>query len=180
MASILALVHARTRRDFRRYKKTTIRRRVERRMGVHHIEQLGDYLQYLREQPGEVMQLFKDLLIGVTCFFREPDAWQALAHDLLAPLLEEHDRDAPLRIWVPGCATGEEPYSAAIVVLEQFAQLHKNCPVQIFATDINDTALELPARPLLHQHRCRRLPRPAPPLLPQARRPRLSGWQAHP
>jgi two-component system CheB/CheR fusion protein len=143
LTGILALIHARTRRDFRRYKKNTIRRRVERRMGLHHIVQVGDYLNYLRESPAEVSQLFQDLLIGVTSFFRDPESWDALAHDFLTPLVAEHDSDeAPLRVWTPGCASGEEAYSAAIVLQEQLARAQKSCGVQVFATDINQHALE--------------------------------------
>jgi two-component system CheB/CheR fusion protein len=143
LTAILALVHARTRRDFRRYKKNTIRRRVERRMGLHHIVQLGDYLNFLRQDPAEVKQLFQDLLIGVTSFFRDPESWDALARHFLTPLVAEHDNEeVPLRVWTPGCATGEEAYSAAIVLQEQLAQAQKTCGVQVFATDINENALE--------------------------------------
>ncbi|MBI1914684.1 MAG: PAS domain-containing protein [Planctomycetes bacterium] len=143
LTSILALVHTRTRRDFRRYKKNTIRRRVERRMGLHHIVEVGDYLNFLRENPAEVSQLFRDLLIGVTSFFRDRESWDALAHDFLAPLVAQHDsEEAPLRVWAPGCATGEEAYSAAIVLQEQLARAQKSCGVQAFATDINEMALD--------------------------------------
>src|SRR5262249_9718755 len=114
---------------------------IERRMGLRHIDDFGAYLSCLRDHPNEVAALVKDLLIGVTSFFRDPEAWEALAHDVLKPLIKDCEPDGPLRIWVPGCATGEEPYSIAILLHEELAAAQKAWGVQIFATDINEDAL---------------------------------------
>ncbi len=138
--SILAVLHARTRCDFRCYKKGTLMRRIARRMGVTQIDGLADYLSYLREHSVEVTRLFKDLLIGVTGFFREPEAFKAL-EQAIARLLENKEPDSPLRVWVPGCASGEEPYSIAMTLIEQLQAAQKNCPLQVFATDIDEEAL---------------------------------------
>ena len=143
LASILALVKARTQRDFRRYKRSTMRRRIERRMGLSHVVSLGDYLTVLRQNPIEVSHLAKDMLICVTNFFRDPPAWEVLAQDFLGPLVRLKEADEPLRVWLPGCATGEEPYSLAIVLHEQLALAQKTCPVQVFATDLNPEALNI-------------------------------------
>ena len=138
--SILAVLHTRTRYDFRAYKKGTLLRRIARRMGLNRVEVLGDYLGFLREHPEEVTQLFKDLLIGVTGFFREPEAFAALER-VIAEIVERKTTDMPVRLWVPGCASGEEPYSIAMLVNERLQAARKNCPIQLFATDIDEEAL---------------------------------------
>ena len=138
--SILAVLHARTRCDFRCYKKGTLMRRIARRMGLTQIDRLADYLSYLREHSVEATRLFKDLLIGVTGFFREPEAFKAL-EEAIARLLENKEPASPLRVWVPGCASGEEPYSIAMTFIEQLQAAQKNCPLQVFATDIDEEAL---------------------------------------
>lgn len=139
---VLALIRARTKFDFRCYRKAMLARRVERRMGLHHIDRMADYLPYLRGDPEEVKHLVRDLLISVTSFFREKEAFQALQTDVIVPLVEARCSDTPLRIWVPGCATGEEAYSLAMLLLEQLAQTRKACSLQIFATDLDEDALE--------------------------------------
>jgi two-component system CheB/CheR fusion protein len=143
LGQVLALLRARTQYDFRSYRKKMLARRIERRMGINHIEQTADYLAFLREHPNEVKQLVKDMLISVTSFFRDPEAFEALKTEVIAPLVQTKGADAPLRVWVPGCATGEEAYSLAILLLEQLAAAQKSCPVQIFATDIDKDALEV-------------------------------------
>ena len=140
---VLALLRARTKFDFRCYRKKMLARRLERRMGLSHFENVADYLAYLREHPEEVKQLARDLLISVTSFFRDPDAFSALETEVIAPLIQAKDADAPLRVWVPGCATGEEPYSVAMLLLEQLAAAQKPCRLQIFATDVDEEALEV-------------------------------------
>jgi two-component system CheB/CheR fusion protein len=140
LRSILALLQARSRIDFRCYKKGTLLRRIRRRMGLNQLETLGDYLAFLRAHPNEPMQLFKDLLIGVTGFFREAPAFEAL-DEVIAKLIEHKDADKPIRIWVPGCASGEEPYSIAMLVSERLNAVQKDCPIQLFATDIDEAAL---------------------------------------
>ena len=143
LAAILTLVSARTRRNFHRYKKTTLRRRIERRMGLHHVPRLADYLVLLRRDPAEVVQLSRDLLIGVTSFFREPEAWDTLARDFLRPLLDQRQPGTALRAWAPGCATGEEAYSLAMVLHELLPPDQPDGDIQIFATDINEDALAI-------------------------------------
>jgi chemotaxis methyl-accepting protein methylase/signal transduction histidine kinase len=143
LPAILAVLRARTKYDFRGYKKGTLQRRIERRMGLQQIDGVARYLEYLRSHPPEADQLFKDLLIGVTSFFRDPPAFDELATKVLAALVRERSEDAPIRIWVPGCSTGEEAYSIAIVLAEQIAATQTECRVQVFGTDVDDNALEI-------------------------------------
>jgi two-component system CheB/CheR fusion protein len=140
---VLALLRARTKFDFRCYRKRMLTRRIERRMSLNHINQITDYLAFLREQPDEAKQLFRDLLISVTNFFRDPEAWQALETEVIAPLVGAKEFDAPLRVWSAGCATGEETYSLGIVLLEHLAAAKKSCQIQIFASDVDEEALEV-------------------------------------
>ena len=112
-------------------------------MSLSHFNQIADYLAFLREHPDEVKQLFRDLLISVTNFFRDPEAFQALETEVIVPLVRAKEPDAPLRVWSAGCATGEEPYSLGILLLEQLAAAQKNCRLQIFATDVDEDALEV-------------------------------------
>ena len=140
---MLALLRARTKLDFRCYRKKMLARRIERRMGLSHFDRIADYLAFLREHPDEVKQLARDLLISVTSFFRDPEAFSTLETEVIAPLVQAKEADAPLRVWVPGCATGEEPYSLGMLLLEQLAAAQKSCPVQIFATDVDEEALEV-------------------------------------
>jgi two-component system CheB/CheR fusion protein len=143
LPAFLAVLRARTKYDFRGYKKGTLQRRIERRMGLQQIDSVARYLDFLRSHPSDVDQLFKDLLIGVTSFFRDSQAFDELASKVLAALVRGRDQDAPIRIWVPGCSTGEEAYSIAIVLAEQIAAAQATCRVQIFATDVDDNALEV-------------------------------------
>jgi two-component system CheB/CheR fusion protein len=143
LSKVLALLRAQTRYDFRYYKKSMVLRRIIRRMGLRHIERPAAYLDLLRASPDEGKALLKDLLIGVTSFFRDPEAFKVLAEKVIPPLIAAHEPDTSLRVWVPGCASGEEAYSLAILLLEQLATAHKSCPVQIFATDIDAEALEV-------------------------------------
>ena len=114
-------MRARTKLDFRCYRKRMLTRRIERRMSLSHFNQIADYLAFLREHPDEVKQLSRDLLISVTNFFRDPEAFQVLETEVIAPLVRAKEPDAPLRVWSAGCATGEEPYSLGILLLEQLA-----------------------------------------------------------
>ena len=143
LPAILAVLRARTKHDFRGYKQGTIQRRIERRLGLQQVENVSKYVDFLRSNPAEVDQLYKDLLIGVTSFFRDAAAFEELASTVLADLVRRRDPDVPIRVWVPGCATGEEAYSLAILLAEQIAIAQSSCRVQIFATDIDDDALEV-------------------------------------
>ena len=138
---IVALLRARTKFDFGPYKRSTLSRRIQRRMQLAHVTRPADYLQRLRSDTTEVNALLKDFRIGVTSFFRDPQAWQVLERDVLGPLLAAKPSAARVRIWVPGCATGEEAYSIAMVVIEQLQAARKSCEVQIFATDVDHAAL---------------------------------------
>ncbi|MGB7217334.1 MAG: chemotaxis protein CheB, partial [Vicinamibacterales bacterium] len=147
LGHILSLVRVKTKRDFRGYRTNMLMRRVKRRMGLCHVDRIADYAEYLRVHPGEVQALGKDLSIGVTAFFREPDAFQVLDRVVIPELVRQHgqaaDGERPVRVWVPGCATGEEAYSIAMLFLEQFAMARQPVNLQIFATDIDDEALEV-------------------------------------
>lgn len=140
---ILAILRLHTKYDFRCYRKRMLSRRIERRMSLNHFDQLAEYHEYLRKHPDEVKKLFRDLLISVTHFFRDPEAFHALEMEVLNPLIQSKQHDAPLRIWSVGCATGEEPYSLGILLLEQLTDAQKSCPIQIFATDVDEAALDM-------------------------------------
>jgi two-component system, chemotaxis family, CheB/CheR fusion protein len=138
---IVALVLAQTGCDFRPYKKGTVIRRIERRMGLLRLSSFAEYNSLLHRDADEVKQLYKDLLIKVTSFFRNPEAFNELLSKAIAPLIQANASDAPLRIWVPGCASGEEAYSLAILATEQLAKAGKDCLLQLFATDVDEDAL---------------------------------------
>lgn len=140
---ILTLLRTHRDYDFRCYKKGTLLRRIQRRMSLHHLTQNVDYLNFLRTHPEELQALAKDLLIGVTRFFRDHEAWAFLETQVVQPLVSRQDSQGPLRIWVPGCATGEEVYSLAIVFTEQFQAAQKNPLLQIFASDLDQRALQI-------------------------------------
>ncbi len=141
---VFVLLRAQTRNDFSLYKNSTIYRRIERRMGLHQIDKLEHYVRFLRENPGETELLFKDLLIGVTSFFRDPAAWEHLKNEIIPALVSARPNGGALRAWVSGCSTGEEAYSLAIVFKEALEQLNpvKNVTLQIFATDLDPEAIE--------------------------------------
>jgi two-component system CheB/CheR fusion protein len=128
--------------DFTHYKHSTVRRRIQRRMVLNGHEKLSDYVTQLQENPTEVRLLADDLLICVTAFFREPDAFEALARTVFPTILENRSPENPVRVWIAGCATGEETYSIAICLAEVLEASGANVPVQIFATDISEAALD--------------------------------------
>jgi two-component system CheB/CheR fusion protein len=140
---VFALLQARTKHDFRHYRKKMIMRRIQRRMALLQIGDWDSYVDHLQTHEEEVHALFRDLLIGVTSFFRDPEAFQALAERALPKLVARATTDRPVRVWVPGCATGEETYSIAILLMEQFKKADKAASLQIFGTDINERALEI-------------------------------------
>ncbi len=128
--------------DFSYYKQTTIQRRILRRMALNKIKDISDYVQILKDNKTEVDALYQDLLITVTDFFRDPALYQALSTKILPNLVKNRKPNDPLRIWIPGCATGEEAISFAIVVLEYLGEKAISTQIQIFATDLNDKAIE--------------------------------------
>jgi two-component system CheB/CheR fusion protein len=141
LQKIFILLRAQMGHDFAYYKQSTIRRRIERRMAVNQIGELDQYVRYLRQSPREVETLFRELLITVTNFFRDAEAFQALEEQVIPHLLEK-PADEPIRVWVPGCATGEEAYSIAMLLQERMDAMRKRFKVQIFATDIDREAIE--------------------------------------
>ena len=141
VTKILLQVRTRTGHDFSNYKQNTIRRRIERRMAVHQIDKISHYLDFVRENHAEVETLYKDLLIGVTNFFRDPDAFGVLEKDVIPEILKTK-RNENLRVWVPGCATGEEAYSIAMILSELTEKSQKHFNIQIFGTDIDEDAIE--------------------------------------
>lgn len=143
LEKVLVLLRARTHQDFSHYKKTTLSRRVERRMGVHQIPKLALYVQFLQENPQELDLLFKELLIGVTNFFRDPPCWEYLLRHALPELYDRHPERGTVRAWTAGCSTGEEAYSLGIVLREALEQERpgKSLGFQIFATDLDPDAI---------------------------------------
>ncbi len=139
---VFALLNAATKVDFTHYKPTTIHRRIGRRMIVLHMESLAEYSRYAEHHPAELRELYRDLLISVTSFFRDPNTFGALRSLLSQMIAERSDTDQPIRIWVPGCATGEEVYSHAINVYELLQEQQLRVPLQLFGTDISELALE--------------------------------------
>jgi two-component system CheB/CheR fusion protein len=138
---LLTILRARTGNDFGSYKKSTVQRRIERRMTVHGLRSVLEYAQLLERAPHEVDALFRELLISVTSFFRDPEAYAVLESELQR-LIKLKTDDDPVRIWVAGCATGEEAYSMAILVKEALVSTGRSLPVQIFATDLDNQAVE--------------------------------------
>ena len=142
---IIILLREQAGHDFSLYKKNTIFRRIERRKGIHQIDKIANYVRFCQENPKEVGILFKELLIGVTNFFRDTAVWEKLKESVLPELTNELPDGYVLRAWVPACSTGEEAYSLAIVfkeVLEK-AKKHKKLTLQIFATDLDIDAIEI-------------------------------------
>jgi two-component system CheB/CheR fusion protein len=143
MKKVFILVRAQTGHDFSQYKPSTIHRRIERRMAVQQIEDIEVYLKYLQQTPAEIEALFRDLLIGVTNFFRDPDAFQLLEKQVIPQLFKRKSPGSTIRLWTTGCSTGEEAYSLAILMVEHIASLKRNFAVQVFATDINSIAIDI-------------------------------------
>ena len=143
MAQIFSMLRRATHVDFSEYKPPTIGRRVSRRMALHKIENLGDYVSLLQRNRSEVMALYQDLLINVTSFFRDPEAFEALKSSVYPELVQRYAKGStPIRVWVPGCSTGEEPYSHAISLLEYLADQRIEIPIQVFGTDLSETAVQ--------------------------------------
>jgi two-component system CheB/CheR fusion protein len=138
---VLALLRSRGGHDFRLYKYSTLVRRIHRRMGLCNLNGIKDYLEFLRTQPGEIETLARDLMINVTGFFRDPEAWTALDETVLAPLVDGRDGGAPVRPWVAACATGEEAYTLAMLLLDRAEAANKQFNIKLFATDGRDDNL---------------------------------------
>lgn len=143
LGKIFILLRSATGIDFTYYKRATVMRRILRRMLLHRIEKIEDYTKYLREKPSEAEALCQDMLINVTSFFRESETCDALKNAVFPLIVKRASAERPVRIWVPGCSTGEEAYSIAICLLEFFESNKIARPVQIFATDIDGAAIDL-------------------------------------
>lgn len=141
---IILLIREQTGHDFSLYKKTTLFRRIERRKSVHEIDKIANYVRFLQQNPKEIEILFKELLIGVTNFFRDPKVWEMLKKEHLSKIINQLPNDYVMRAWVPGCSTGEEAYSLAILFKEAIAEqkIRKNISLQIFATDLDEDAID--------------------------------------
>jgi chemotaxis methyl-accepting protein methylase/PAS domain-containing protein len=144
LAKIVILLRSHNGHDFSLYRRSTLYRRVERRMGIHKVAKIGAYIRYLQENPQELGILFKELLIGVTSFFRDPATWERLAKDVLPALLAGRPPGGALRAWVAGCSTGEEAYSLAIAFTEALERVKppNNLTLQIYATDLDKDAID--------------------------------------
>ena len=138
---IFVLLRAQTGHDFSQYKPSTIQRRIERRMAVHQIETMDGYVKFIRQASEEVEALFRDMLIGVTSFFRDPETFNVLEEQIIPKLFTDKGADAVIRVWAPGCSTGEEAYSLAILLAERQEALKQSFKVQVFATDIDSHAI---------------------------------------
>jgi two-component system, chemotaxis family, CheB/CheR fusion protein len=144
LEKVFILLRAQTGNDFSLYKKSTIYRRIERRMGLQQIDRVPDYIRFLRENPREIELLFRELLIGVTSFFRDPPAWEYLKNEALPARLSARSGGSIVRAWVPGCSTGEEAYSLAMVLKEALEAVKpaRNITFQVFATDLDKEAID--------------------------------------
>ena len=142
LEKIFGLLRKATKVDFADYKHATIKRRILRRMLILKKEKMEDYLKYLQTNPGELSSLFQDILINVTGFFREPETFEALKHEIFPSILKNRSADDAIRVWVPGCSTGEEVYSLAISLVEYLDRSRVHPSIQIFATDVNEAVLE--------------------------------------
>ena len=144
LEKIVILLRDRGGNDFSQYKTNTLQRRTERRMAVHQIDAIDDYVRYLRDNPAELDLLFKELLIGVTNYFRDPEAWEYLRTEAIPTLLSHYPNGHALRAWVPACSTGEEAYSLAMVFKDVLNQLKPEArfTLQIYATDLDPDAID--------------------------------------
>ncbi|MFZ4440498.1 MAG: chemotaxis protein CheB [Syntrophales bacterium] len=141
LKKIFILMRSQTSHDFSQYKPSTVTRRIERRMAVHQIATIEEYVKRLQQTPAEVEALFRDMLIGVTNFFRDPEAFKVLEDQVIPKLFASKPASTVIRLWVVGCSTGEEAYSLAILLAERQEAMKQSFQVQIFATDIDSQAI---------------------------------------
>ena len=141
LKKIFVLLRDHANHDFSQYKQSTINRRIERRMAVKKVETMDSYIKYLQKNPSEIKALFQEMLIGVTSFFRDPEAFTALEETVIPALFAGKPAGGVVRVWVPGCSTGEEAYSMAILIMEYLEALKQSFIIQVFATDIDPQAI---------------------------------------
>ena len=139
---ILSILRLQTNADFSGYKKSTLNRRIQRRMAVLKLAAKSAYAKYLREHAEESNALFSEILIHVTHFFRDPKAFSVLQKKVFPKIVKDHDQNTPIRVWVPGCSSGEEAYSIAISLLEYLKEIDSSLSVQVFASDISETEIQ--------------------------------------
>jgi two-component system CheB/CheR fusion protein len=152
LAKLFVLVRSELGNDLSQYKPGTVERRIERRMVLHKLTRFADYVKYVRSNAEELRALHADMLITVTSFFRDPETFEALRTNILPRLFEQKAAHAPIRVWVPGCATGEEAYSIAICILELLEDHASGARVQIFATDVDDDSIQQARRGIYAQN----------------------------
>jgi len=141
LSLVFQLLRKTTGVDFTHYRKTTILRRIQRRMIVHKMEKMEDYVKYVQTIPAEIKALYQDMLINVTSFFRNPRVFDALKSQVFPAIMKNRSSEASLRLWTPGCASGEETYSLAIALLEFLGDKASQTPIQFFATDISELSV---------------------------------------
>ena len=140
---VLELLREHKEYDFRAYKTGTLTRRIYRRMSINHIQDIDDYVRLLAQNVSEVDELFHDLFIGVTSFFREPESWKALAEEVIPSIVSTCSKESrQIRVWVPGCSTGEEAYTVAMLINDEMRRVRSECALQVFGTDVDPAALE--------------------------------------
>jgi two-component system CheB/CheR fusion protein len=154
LQKIFVLIRSTTGNDFSKYKSNTITRRIERRMAVNQIETFEDYLRYLQSFPNEISLLFKDMLIGVTAFFRDKESFKVLEEKVIPLLFEGKEEHSHIRVWVPGCSTGEEAYSIALLLQEHKNKLNRSFKIQVFATDIDGKAIQIARSGTFSENAC--------------------------
>ena len=139
--TVFQLLRRATGVDFTHYRQTTILRRIHRRMVVHKLEKMGEYVRYLQTNPGEIKSLYQDMLINVTSFFRDPQMFEILKSEVFPTMMRGRDPDSVIRIWTPGCASGEETYSVAIALLEYVGSKGSQATMQFFGTDVSEQSI---------------------------------------
>ena len=139
--NIFQLLRRNTGVDFTHYRQTTILRRIQRRMVVHKLDKLQDYVRYVQANPPEIKALYQDMLINVTSFFRNPAVFDTMKTEVFSKIMRSHAAEAPIRIWTPGCASGEETYSVAIALLETLGDKASQTAIQMFGTDVSETSI---------------------------------------
>src|SRR5215813_368816 len=139
--TIFQLLRRNTGVDFTHYRKTTILRRIQRRMVVHKIDRLDEYVKHVQLNPAEIKALYQDMLINVTSFFRNPRVFDTLKVEVFPAILKNRSADLPIRIWTPGCASGEETYSVAVALLEFLGDKAHQTTIQFFGTDVSESSV---------------------------------------
>jgi two-component system, chemotaxis family, CheB/CheR fusion protein len=139
--SVFQLLRRATGVDFSHYRQTTILRRIQRRMVVHKVDKLEEYVKYIQTNPAEIKALYQDLLINVTSFFRNPKVFEALKAEIFPEILRHRGPETPIRVWTPGCASGEETYSVAVALLEFLGDKVAQTPIQFFGTDVSESSI---------------------------------------